>query len=237
MISTVVDPRSHAAFAPAPQSRAPESSAERPQPATASGELAPAVVNHVRSEAAVDERGEPADGRATPDKVDSAEAKEVGRLRARDAEVRAHEQAHAATGGGYAGAPSYGFERGPDGRNYAVSGEVQIDMSPIANDPEATIRKMQQVKRAALAPQDPSGADRAIAASADAAIVAARLELSATGSKGETEVQSSTDTAHASAGSDAALDAFSSYERRNAGAATYSQAAAPARGNVIDVVS
>ena len=102
---------------------------------------------------------------------------EISRLSARDAEVRAHEQAHAAVGGQYAGAPSYTFKRGPDGRSYAVAGEVSIDASPVNGDPEATLAKMQQVLRAALAPAEPSSADLRIAAQAQAALTEARAEL------------------------------------------------------------
>lgn len=54
---------------------------------------------------------------------------EVARLRQRDAAVRRHEQAHAAAGGPHAGAPSYEYTQGPDGRQYATGGEVPIDAS------------------------------------------------------------------------------------------------------------
>ena len=64
--------------------------------------------------------------------------------------MRAHEQAHAAVGGQYAGSPSYEYERGSDGNNYAVAGEVPIDVSEVPNDPQATIEKMQQVKAVRL---------------------------------------------------------------------------------------
>jgi hypothetical protein len=88
-------------------------------------------------------------------------------LRARDAEVRAHEQAHLASAGPYAnGAPTFEFQTGPDGRQYAVGGEVSIDSSPVPGDPEATVRKAQTIKRAALAPSDPSAQDRQVAAQA-----------------------------------------------------------------------
>ncbi|MFC4653621.1 MULTISPECIES: putative metalloprotease CJM1_0395 family protein [Rheinheimera] len=106
-----------------------------------------------------------------------AEQKEIAELKARDQEVRVHEQAHAAIGGQYAGSPSYEYETGPDGQKYAVGGEVQIDISEIPNDPQATIAKMQQVKAAALAPAEPSGADRAIAAEAGRKMQEARAEL------------------------------------------------------------
>lgn len=101
---------------------------------------------------------------------------EIRVLAARDREVRAHEQAHAAVGGAFAGAPKYQFERGPDGVNYAVGGEVSIDISPAAT-PEATISKMQTVRRAALAPAEPSPQDRRVAQEAIAAEARARQEM------------------------------------------------------------
>lgn len=106
-----------------------------------------------------------------------AEQQELRELQARDQEVRAHEQAHAIVGGRYAGAPSYDYQQGPDGRRYAVGGEVQIDLAPVANDPQATIQKMQQVKAAALAPAEPSSADRSIAAEATNRLLQAQAAL------------------------------------------------------------
>ncbi|WP_421419023.1 putative metalloprotease CJM1_0395 family protein [Pseudoalteromonas lipolytica] len=105
------------------------------------------------------------------------DAEQIKELKARDTEVRIHEQAHASVGGQYAGAPSYEYQRGPDGTNYAVGGEVQIDVAQIEGDPKATIEKMQTVRAAALAPQEPSGADRAIAADATQKLAAAQAEL------------------------------------------------------------
>ena len=90
-------------------------------------------------------------------------------LRQRDAEVRAHEKAHMAAGGQYvAGGPSYEYQRGPDGRQYAIGGHVSIDASSIPDDPEASAAKARQVRRAALAPGEPSAQDRAVAAKAAA---------------------------------------------------------------------
>lgn len=106
------------------------------------------------------------------------EAAQIKELKARDTEVRIHEQAHASVGGQYAGSPSYEYQRGPDGTNYAVGGEVQIDVAEVAGDPRATIEKMQTVRAAALAPAEPSGADRAIAADATQKLAAAQAELS-----------------------------------------------------------
>jgi len=107
------------------------------------------------------------------------EQRQVESLKARDREVRAHERAHATAGGGIAGQPNFTFSTGPDGKQYAVGGEVSIDVSPVSGNPEATIRKMEQVKRAALAPSNPSGQDRRVAAAAEGKIQAARQEIQA----------------------------------------------------------
>lgn len=105
------------------------------------------------------------------------ERQQVRELAARDREVRAHEQAHANVGGRYAGSPTYSYQRGPDGRQYAVGGEVSIDISPVPGDPQATIEKARIVRRAALAPAQPSSQDRAVAAEATALEQRARAEL------------------------------------------------------------
>lgn len=123
---------------------------------------------------------------------------EIQQLSARDREVRAHEQAHAAVGGQYAGAPRYQYERGPDGVRYAVGGEVSIDVGPAATASE-TIQKMQTVRRAALAPAEPSPQDRRVAAQASATEAEARQELAIetreqieqTGSSSESEAEAS----------------------------------------------
>ena len=109
--------------------------------------------------------------------IEQQELAQIRELAARDREVRAHEQAHAAIGGQFASAPSYTFERGPDGRLYAVAGEVQIDTSPVPNDPEATLEKAETVQRAALGVAEPSPADRAVAAEAQAIAADARAEI------------------------------------------------------------
>ncbi len=105
------------------------------------------------------------------------ESRQIQNLAARDREVRNHEQAHASVGGRYAGPPSFTYTRGPDGQAYATSGEVGIDASPIPNDPEATLRKMELVQRAALAPAEPSAQDLRVAAQAQAQAAQARAEL------------------------------------------------------------
>ncbi len=105
------------------------------------------------------------------------ESRQIQSLAARDREVRNHEQAHASVGGRYAGPPAFTYTRGPDGQSYATSGEVSIDVSPIPNDPEATLRKMELVQRAALAPAEPSAQDLRVAAQAQALAAQARAEL------------------------------------------------------------
>lgn len=117
----------------------------------------------------------------TPDNpggLNEAETEQVAKLKKQDTEVRAHEQAHAAAGGQFAGAPQYQYETGPDGGQYAVSGHVSIDVSPVQGDPAATIQKMQVVKQAASAPSDPSAQDRSVAAKAEQEIRKAREEQS-----------------------------------------------------------
>lgn len=117
-------------------------------------------------------------GNTPGDDLSEEEKAQVAKLKATDAKVRAHERAHAAAGGQYAGAPSYSYTRGPDGQMYATSGEVSIDISP-ENDPQATLQKAAQVAAAALAPADPSGADRAVAAAAQKLRLQALAELRA----------------------------------------------------------
>jgi hypothetical protein len=108
---------------------------------------------------------------------ESTEQRKLAELKKRDAEVRAHEQAHASVGGDLAAAPSYEFELGPDGKQYAVGGEVNIDLATVPGDPQATIVKMQKVRAAALAPADPSSADRSVASEATKRILQAQTEL------------------------------------------------------------
>ena len=105
------------------------------------------------------------------------EQKQVLELKQRDQEVRAHEQAHKNVAGPYAGAISYDTVTGPDGQQYAIGGSVQIDTSPIPNNPRATIQKLEVVIRAALAPADPSPEDFAVARSAQSGLQQARNEL------------------------------------------------------------
>ena len=72
---------------------------------------------------------------------------------------------------------SFTYQRGPDGVQYAVGGEVGIDTSPVAGDPEATLAKAQRIRAAALAPAEPSAQDLRVAAQAAQLAVQARAEI------------------------------------------------------------
>lgn len=106
------------------------------------------------------------------------EIKLIEQLKQTDRDVRQHEMAHQITGGAYTGGATYEYEIGPDGKKYAVAGEVPIDYGPIPGDPQATIEKMQTVIAAALAPADPSPKDVQVAAQARQYLLEARLEAS-----------------------------------------------------------
>ncbi|WP_448871599.1 putative metalloprotease CJM1_0395 family protein [Desulfobulbus propionicus] len=116
---------------------------------------------------------------ATPQDLAPEEEKMVRELKQRDREVKAHEMAHLAVAGQYArGGASYTYQQGPDGRRYAVGGEVPVDLSE-EKTPEETIEKMRVIRRAAMAPAEPSSADRSVAANASAIEGRARQELQA----------------------------------------------------------
>jgi hypothetical protein len=109
--------------------------------------------------------------------IEQAEIKQIDQLAQRDTEVKTHEQAHAAVGGSLAQSPSYQYEKGPDGRRYAVDGEVNIDVSTVDGDAQATLSKMQKVYAAAMAPVQPSMADIRVAAQALQNMNEAKKEL------------------------------------------------------------
>lgn len=152
-------------------------------PAAAVGEQNPAVASSSVKQTA--ETAEPSlrqeHAHANDDSTDKQQQQQdltlISELAARDREVRAHEQAHASVGGAFAGSPRYSMEQGPNGVSYAVGGEVSISTSAISGDPEATIRKADTVRRAALAPANPSAQDRAVAAQATQMKIQAQAEL------------------------------------------------------------
>ncbi len=74
------------------------------------------------------------------------------------------------------GGATFKYETGPDGKRYAVAGEVQISISE-GRTPAETIARAEQVRRAALAPANPSGQDQNVAAQASQMEARARAEL------------------------------------------------------------
>ena len=106
-----------------------------------------------------------------------AEKQIIRSLESRDKEVRNHERAHASVGGSLTGAPTYAYETGPNGKKYAVEGEVSVDLTPVPGDPQETIAKMNKVQAAALAPANPSTQDIRVAATASSIILEAQAEL------------------------------------------------------------
>ncbi|MFA6010050.1 MAG: putative metalloprotease CJM1_0395 family protein [Desulfobacteraceae bacterium] len=122
------------------------------------------------------------------------ELQEISKLQARDNEVKAHEQAHIASGGQYVrGGAHFEYQTGPDGEKYAVGGEVSIDVSKESGDPQATISKMQVVIRAALAPANPSSQDRSVAAQATRIESEARAEAVSSGAYSKSTFKTRTD--------------------------------------------
>lgn len=128
-----------------------------------------------RDRAAAPERSQRekrADGRLTAE-----EQRLISKLKARDREVRVREQAYKAAGGRHPGVISYKYQVGPDGKRYAVGGEVAIEKTGFTSDPHETIDELETVRAAALAATPPSAKDRAVAIAALVKIKAAEAEL------------------------------------------------------------
>ena len=128
-------------------------------------------------------RGEDLDRSATtasakdnPAQTDPKVQQEILRLQTRDREVRAHEQAHMSAGAGLiTSGAHYTYETGPDGKRYAVGGEVGISLAE-GRTPQDTMARARQIRAAALAPAQPSGQDLAVAAKASQMEMQARME-------------------------------------------------------------
>ncbi len=119
--------------------------------------------------------GEENDKKPNGEELTDEEQAELQKLKDRDQEVRTHEKAHQSAGGQYASAPVYDYQKGPDGKDYAVGGHVNIDTSE-ESDPDKTIEKMRIVIKAAKAPAQPSGQDLKVAAEAQQTINDAQRE-------------------------------------------------------------
>ncbi|QPK64982.1 hypothetical protein IVG45_08600 [Methylomonas sp. LL1] len=120
-----------------------------------------------------------ASGQNQTDKTDAQQQqREIQALKDRDREVRSHEQAHLSAAGGIAvSGANFQFVTGPDGQRYATGGEVGIDISAVPGDPEATMRKAETIRRAAMAPAQPSAQDFSVASKAAAMANKAGIEL------------------------------------------------------------
>ncbi|MCL2160852.1 MAG: hypothetical protein FWH56_03030 [Betaproteobacteria bacterium] len=116
-------------------------------------------------------------GNSRTEELSAPDRRQLETLKSTDRAVRAHEAAHMAAGGSLVtSGASYSYETGPDGQRYAVAGEVGIDTSK-GRTPEETLVRAQQIRAAALAPADPSGQDRAVAAAAAQMAADARAEI------------------------------------------------------------
>ena len=122
---------------------------------------------------------------SNPNELDPEQEQQVKELAQRDAEVKAHEAAHQAAAGGLAGAASYTYQQGPDGKMYAIGGEVPIS-APTSSSPEEALANARKIMAAATAPGDPSSQDMAVASSAAMMQVKAEQQLA---QKAQEEVQ------------------------------------------------
>lgn len=113
---------------------------------------------------------------SNPTELSEDEKRLVKDLQARDSQVKAHEAAHQAASGGMAGAASYTYQIGPDGKMYAIGGEVPIS-TPSSSSPEEAIKNARTVAAAAMAAGDPSPQDFAVAASARVMEMKAQQQL------------------------------------------------------------
>ncbi|MDR2364603.1 MAG: hypothetical protein LBD68_01940 [Zoogloeaceae bacterium] len=116
-------------------------------------------------------------GKANGEALSAEERREVAELAATDNKVRQHEMAHIAAGGELVTSGArYEYQQGPDGKRYAVAGEVGIDTSE-GRTPEETVIRARRIRAAALAPADPSPQDRSVAAAATQMEIHAQQEI------------------------------------------------------------
>lgn len=110
--------------------------------------------------------------------LSAEELAQIQKLKQRDTEVKAHEQARLSAAGGIAtSGASFSYQQGPNGQRYAIGGEVQIDTSAVSGDPAATLRKADIINRAALAPASPSSQDFKVASQAASMATRAQADL------------------------------------------------------------
>jgi hypothetical protein len=139
-----------------------------------------AELAHLKASLSKQKDGDSQDAETTNPETEnqlSGEREDVRQLEQKDREVRATQLARAAAAGGLGSVPTFAYKVGPDGRLYAVSGQVTLDTNPVPGDPEATLRKARQIEKAAFMPGDPSSEDRRAAAMAATLAARARQEL------------------------------------------------------------
>lgn len=89
----------------------------------------------------------------------------LDKFKARDSEVKVHEQLHASLG--TTTTPiNYSYQTGPDGKLYASGGHVRFDTS-IPKDEAQALVKLEELKKASSAPEGLSHADASIAQTAN----------------------------------------------------------------------
>lgn len=105
----------------------------------------------------------PSSAARLPNELSPSEKAAVTQLQQRDQQVRQEEKAHAAVAGDLAGPINYVYQRGPDGRQYAVGGSVGIQASVTSGDPAEAKRQAGRIASAANAATNPSAQDYAAA--------------------------------------------------------------------------
>lgn len=168
-----VDSRLAPAFTPIKSTHSSDKAANRSDREADSGEQDSSRVSADESQETKKQRGE----QAPAGQLSEQELATLEKLKQRHREVVAHEQAHQAVGGRFAGSASYQYETGPDGGRYAVSGEVPIRLPSSDAEPNEKLQQADQVIRAALAPAEPSAQDRSVAARATEIKIDAQQEL------------------------------------------------------------
>ncbi len=98
------------------------------------------------------------------------EKREIEKIRKNGRNVRRRELVYRAIVGNHVrGAVSFQYDTGPDGIKYAIDGHTSIDTRPVINNPEASIRKAQAIKRTKI--------DRSVAVEVDKMEREARQKL------------------------------------------------------------
>jgi hypothetical protein len=101
----------------------------------------------------------------SPNELSDAQKKALEKFEQRDAEVKAHELAHQTNSGGLAGAASYTYQQGPDGKMYAIGGSVPITFKS-GSTPQESIKNAKAIASATTSPDAPSSRDFSLLSSA-----------------------------------------------------------------------